>query len=199
MSVESWLEGNWLRPYVREQFEVKPLREATDVNVIPHALHIECKSGGPTALIMKHFSIEKMTAIDRDEGMVAAARANPELSGISFAAGDVCSLRFEDGTFDAVFDLAELHNYSDWERGLAEIKRVLKPGGFLILEELSLESFRHAAGRLFKLLTEHPYDVMFTTERFRDCVLGNGFEMSHFEERNQFGLLKYFTMTARKM
>lgn len=198
MSFESWLENNRLRPFVRERFEVKPLREATDVNVIPHALHIECKNGCPTALIMKHFSTERMTAIDRDERMVAAARANPELGSINFAVGDVCSLSFADNTFDAVFDLAELHNYSDWERGLAEMRRVLKSGGILILEELSLESFRHAAGRLFKLLTEHPYATMFTTAGFRNSVLRSGFEIGHFEERNQFGLLKYFTMIARK-
>ncbi len=198
MSFETWLENNWLRPYVREQFEVKPLRRATDIGTIAHALHIECKDGKPTSLIMKHFSIEKMTAIDRDERMVAVARANPKLAGINFAVGDVCSLSFADGTVDAVFDLAELHNYADWERGLAEMRRVLKPGGLLILEELSLESFRHAAGRLFKLLTEHPYDAMFTTEKFRSSVFRHGFETSHFEERNQFGLLKYFTMVARK-
>jgi SAM-dependent methyltransferase len=198
VSFESWLENNRLRPFVREQFEVRPLRGATDVGVIPRALHIECKNGRPTALIMKHFTIEKLTAIDRDADLVAAARARPASGPVDFCVGDVCSLGFADGTFDAVFDLAELHNYADWERGLAEMKRVLKPGGLLILEELSLESFRHAAGRLFKLLTDHPYDVMFTTSRFRDSVLGNGFDISHFEERNQFGLLKYFTMIARR-
>ena len=198
MSFESWLENNRLRPFVREQFEVKPLRSATDVGVIPRALHIECKSGKPTALILKHFSIEKMTAIDHDEAMVAAARGNHKFDSVDFQVGDVRSLGFKDGTFEAVFDLAELHNYADWEHGLSEMKRVLKPGGLLILEELSLESFRHAAGRLFKLLAEHPYDAMFTIDEFRSSVLGDGFEIDHFEERNQFGLLKYFTMIARK-
>ena len=199
MSFESWLENNRLRPYVREQFEVKPLRRATNVGAIPHALHIECKDGVPTAQIMKHFPVEKVTGIDRDEGLVAAARANPACAGADFSVGDVRSLGFTDGSFDAVFDLAELHNYPDWERGLREIKRVLKPGGLLILEELSLESFAWGSGRLFKALTEHPYDVMFTAGAFRDRVLESGFEIASFDRRTPFGLLKYFIMVARKM
>jgi ubiquinone/menaquinone biosynthesis C-methylase UbiE len=198
MTFESRLENNRLRPYVREQFEVKPLRRATDVGTIPHALHIECKDGKPTSLIMEYFSIERVSAIDRDERSIAAARANPALVGVDFSVGDVRSLSFEDSGFDAVFDLAELHNYADWERGLSEIARVLKAGGLLILEELSLESFTHGAGRLFRVLTEHPYDVMLTANTFRDSVLKNRFEILHFEERNPLGLLRYFTMIARK-
>jgi SAM-dependent methyltransferase len=197
-SFEAWLESHPLRPFVREQSEVKPLRRAADFGAIPRALHIECKDGVPTAQIMKHFPVDKVTGIDRDEGLVAAARANPACVGADFSVGDVRSLGFTDGTFDAVFDLAELHNYADWERGLHEIHRVLKHGGLLILEELSIESFSWGAGRLFKALTEHPYDVMFTADAFRDRVRETGFEIASFDRRRPFGLLKYFTMIARK-
>ena len=198
MSFETWLESHPLRPFVREQSEVKPLRRAADFEAIPHALHIECKDGVPTAQILRHFPVERVTGIDRDESLVAAARENPACAGADFSVGDVRSLGFTDGTFDAVFDLAELHNYADWEQGLLEIHRVLKHGGLLILEELSRESFSWGAGRLFKALTEHPYDVMFTADAFRDRVLGSGFDILGFDRRTPFGLLKYFIMVARK-
>ena len=199
MSFESWLENNRLRPFVREQFEVKPLRGATDVGVIHHALHFPCGNGSSTALLRRYFSLEKVSAIDRDGELVSAARANRDLTDIDFSVADLRSLAFEAGTFDAVFDLAELHNYAEWERGLLETRRVLKPGGLLLLEELSLDTFTHASGRLFRLLAEHPYEAMFTTERFHNSVLSNGFVIEHFEERNQFGLLKYFIIVARKI
>ena len=198
MSFESWLENNPLRPFVREQFEVKPLRDATDVGVILHALHFPCGNGTSTALLRRHFSLEKVSAIDRDEELVGAARANGSLADIDFSVADWRSLAFEDGTFDAVFDLADLHNCAEWERGLIEIRRVLKPGGLLLLEELSLDTFTHASGRLFRLLAKHPYETMFTTEKFHNSVFSNRFAIEHFEERNQFGLLKYFIMVARK-
>jgi SAM-dependent methyltransferase len=198
VTFEALLENNPLRGCVRELYEVRPLRQATDVGVIPRALHIECKDGRPTALILKHFSITKMSAIDRDGRLIAAARRRSALGGVEFSTGDVLSLDFADDTFDAVFDLAELHNYADWERGLLELRRVLRPGGLLVLEEISRESFARGAGRIFKLLTRHPYDTMFTADVFRDKVRVSGFDVLHFEERNQFGLLRYFLMIARR-
>lgn len=195
---EDRLENNRLRAFIREQMEIKPLRKATDVGRIPRALHIACGNGRPTSLILKHFSLEKVSAIDRDGELIAEARRNPGLAAVDFSVGDVRSLSFNESSFDAVFDLADLHNFRDWERGLLEMKRVLKPGGLLLLEELSRESFTRSAGRLFKLLTDHPYDAMLTTEGFHESALRNGLEILHFKEKNPFGLLRYFLMIARK-
>ncbi len=198
MTFEERLENNRLRAFVRDRLEVKPLRRATDVGTIPRALHIACGNGSSTSLILKRFSVGKVAAIDREEGKIAEARGNPDLEGIDFSVGDVRSLSFEDGGFDAVFDLADLHNFADWERGLLEMKRVLKPGGLLILEELSRESFGRGAGRLFKRLTEHPYGAMLTIDGFRESVLRNGFEILRFDRKNPLGLLRYFVLVARK-
>ena len=105
---------------------------------------------------------------------------------------------FEGSSFDAAFDLADLHNSREWKRGVEELRRVLKPAGLLILEELSRETFAHAAGRLFKALTDHPYESMFTVDEFRDFLLQSGFRVLHFEERCPLGLLRYFVAVARK-
>ncbi len=195
---ESRLENNRLRAFVRERMEIRPLRKATDVGAVPHALHIACGNGGPTSLILKHFDLGKVSAIDRDADLIAEARGNPAFDRVDFSVGDVRSLGFADGLFDAVFDLADLHNFRDWERGLAEMKRVLRPGGLLIMEELSRESFAHSAGKLFKLLTDHPYDAMLTADGLRAAVLRDGFEILHFGRKNPFGLLRYVVMIARK-
>ncbi len=198
-SFEYRLENNRLRSFVRELMEVKPLRKATDVGVIPNALHIACGNGGPTSLIMKHFDLLKASAIDRDIEVIEEARANPAFHGVvDFTVGEVRTLAFPDESFDAVFDLADLHNYGDWQRGLLEMKRVLKPGGLLIMEELSRESFAHAAGRLFKALTEHPYDDMLTVDSFRAGLLSCGLEILHFQVKNPLGLLRYLVAIARK-
>jgi ubiquinone/menaquinone biosynthesis C-methylase UbiE len=192
------IENNRLRSRVRENMEVKPLRAATEVGTLDDALHVACGNGRATELILKYFPAKRMSAIDREADLISVARQTHSGEGLDFSVQDVRSLGFADGRFDAVFDLADLHNHADWEKGLAEMWRVLRPGGLLILEELSRESFERAAGRLFKALTEHPYDRMLTAEAFKDRVLGSGFEILRFEERNPFGLLKYFLMIARK-
>lgn len=196
---EERLENNRLRAYVRDLMEVRPLRKATDVGRIPRALHIACGNGSPTSLILKRFCVDRVWAIDRDPHVIAAAREDRSLGNVEFSVGDVRSLGFENDSFDAVFDLADLHNFADWEKGLLEMRRVLKPGGLLILEELSRETFAHSGGRLFKRLTEHPYDAMLTTREFRDSVGRNGFEILHFGRKNPLGLLRYFVMIARKI
>jgi ubiquinone/menaquinone biosynthesis C-methylase UbiE len=195
---EHAIENNRLRSFVRETMEVKRLRAMTDVGDVGSALHVACGNGKATRLILKHFPAKRMCAIDREAELVASARASYPGDALEFSVQDVRDLSFEDRSFDAIFDLADLHNHADWERGLAEMSRVLKPGGLLVLEELSRESFERAAGRLFRVLTEHPYDAMLTVDGFRDRVLRNGFEILGFEEKNPLGMLKYFLMIARK-
>ncbi len=195
---ELMLENNALRAWVRDTMEVKPMRAATDVGEIGHALHIACGNGSATELILKHFTVKKVSAVDRDPVVIAAAREKPLVDMVDFSVQCVLSLDFPDDTFDAAFDLADLHNYPEWRRGIVELRRVLKPGGLLVLEEISTETFSHAAGRLFKAFTDHPYDSMLTVPELRDCVLQNGFEILHFEERNPLGLFRYLVMVARK-
>lgn len=195
---EYYLENNRARAFVRELMEVRPLRRATDVEGIGHALQIACGVGSSSSQLMRHFSPRRLTAIEREPELVDVARATHDPERFEFRAGDVFSMGFGDGAFDAVFNLADLHNYADWRTALLEIRRVLKPGGHLIMEDMSRESFRYAAGRAFKRLTSHPYGEMLAMEEFRLFAEASGFELLRFEEVNALGLLKYFIMVARK-
>jgi Methylase involved in ubiquinone/menaquinone biosynthesis len=195
-SFEYALENNRLRSIVREAMEVRRLRSVADIGEIGRALHIACGGGDPTRLILKHFDVRSLSGLDRDPAVVEFARRT--YPDFDFSVGDVRDLSFGDCSFDAAFDLADLHNYADWQRGLAELFRVLRPGGLLILEEISRETFSRGAGRLFKALTDHPYDSMLTIPDFRSRVEQLGFRVVRFEEKNPLGLLRYFIMAARK-
>jgi ubiquinone/menaquinone biosynthesis C-methylase UbiE len=195
---EAMLENNPLRAWVREAMEVKPLRAAADVGQIGHALHIACGNAGATRLILKHFILGRVTGVDRDPAVIREAAANPPLPVSEFSVQDVRSLSFADSTFDAAFDLADLHNYPDWRDGVRELWRVLKPGGLLLMEEITRETFSHGAGRLFKALTEHPYDAMLDADALRECMRRTGFQIFHDRELNPLGLFRYFIIAARK-
>jgi demethylmenaquinone methyltransferase/2-methoxy-6-polyprenyl-1,4-benzoquinol methylase len=71
--------------------------------------------------------------------MLARARRKvPKRGGrIAYSAADALSLPFPDGSFDAVTVAFGLRNFADLDRGLAEIRRVLSPGGKLIVLEFS--------------------------------------------------------------
>jgi len=66
--------------------------------------------------------------VDVSERMVELARTR----GIDAAVGDVQELPFADASFDTVVAAWMLYHVPDLQRGLAEIARVLRPGGALI-------------------------------------------------------------------
>ncbi|MFP5503027.1 MAG: ubiquinone/menaquinone biosynthesis methyltransferase [Candidatus Sericytochromatia bacterium] len=71
-----------------------------------------------------------VTALDFSPGMLAQARAlDPEPGRITWIEGDMQALPFESGRFDAVTVGFGLRNVADLDRAIAEIVRVLKPGG----------------------------------------------------------------------
>ncbi len=76
-----------------------------------------------------------VTGLDFSEPMLARARAkNPEIEWIS---GDALALPFADGSFDAATVGFGVRNLDDLERGLAELRRVLKPAGRLAVLEIT--------------------------------------------------------------
>ena len=61
--------------------------------------------------------------------------ADTDVGRIDATVGDACALPFEDATFDAAFASAVLGETPDPARALAEIARVLRPGGRLLVLE----------------------------------------------------------------
>jgi ubiquinone/menaquinone biosynthesis C-methylase UbiE len=76
----------------------------------------------------------KITLSDLSPGMLDAAWRNLVVTGraFQFKEIDAQSIPFEDETFDAVIANHMLYHVPDKPRAIAEIKRVLKPGGRLI-------------------------------------------------------------------
>jgi ubiquinone/menaquinone biosynthesis C-methylase UbiE len=83
-----------------------------------------------------------VTGLDLDPAMIEVARANAEHPPgdddrrPSFVLGDVASLPFPDASFDLVVSTLSMHHWSDPQAGLAEIGRVLRPGGRVLVWDL---------------------------------------------------------------
>ena len=82
-----------------------------------------------------------VTGVDLSEGMLAVMREKVGKAGladmISIEEGDGEALRFPDNTFDRVTIAFGIRNFEDRPKGLREMLRVLKPGGRLVILELS--------------------------------------------------------------
>ena len=92
----------------------------------PAYLWKECSNRIPTGW--------DITLSDLSSGMVDAAWRNLVVTGrnFKFKEIDAQSIPFEDETFDAVIANFMLYHVPDRPKAIAEIKRVLKPGGHLI-------------------------------------------------------------------
>lgn len=82
-----------------------------------------------------------VTGVDLSEGMLAVMREKVGKAGladmISIEEGDGEALRFPDNTFDRVTIAFGIRNFENRPKGLREMLRVLKPGGRLVILELS--------------------------------------------------------------
>jgi demethylmenaquinone methyltransferase / 2-methoxy-6-polyprenyl-1,4-benzoquinol methylase len=76
---------------------------------------------------------------DFSEAMLARARTKEKPAGVEvrFEWGDALELPFADGTFDAATVGFGARNFSDLARGLAEMVRVVRPGGRVVVLEFT--------------------------------------------------------------
>ncbi|HET7368300.1 MAG TPA: bifunctional demethylmenaquinone methyltransferase/2-methoxy-6-polyprenyl-1,4-benzoquinol methylase UbiE [Gaiella sp.] len=76
-----------------------------------------------------------VTGLDFSPKMLERARRKSET--ITWVEGDLLELPFEDGSFDAATVGFGVRNVADLEAGLAELRRVLRPGGRLAILEIT--------------------------------------------------------------
>jgi SAM-dependent methyltransferase len=74
-----------------------------------------------------------VAGIDASETMLAVAVRDTEADNVGYLRGDACNLPFRDGSFDAVCCFAALYLIEKPMLALAEIVRVLAPGGRVAL------------------------------------------------------------------
>ena len=110
-------------------------------------LDVACGTGDSTISIARAAAEgTKVTGADISEGMMALVLEKAGKAGvkdrIDLQVADGEALPYEDGTFDRVTCAFGIRNFEHKEKGLAEFRRVLKPGGKAVILELSVPQNR---------------------------------------------------------
>jgi demethylmenaquinone methyltransferase/2-methoxy-6-polyprenyl-1,4-benzoquinol methylase len=94
-----------------------------------------CCGTGDLALAARAHGATEVVGLDFSEKMLERARTKGP--GIEWVQGDVLALPFEDASFDSATVGFGIRNVDDLERGLRELRRVLRPGGRLAILEIT--------------------------------------------------------------
>ena len=128
----SWnIDKGWRKKAIRslKPFEPKVL------------LDIATGTGDFAILAAQMLHPDKLIGADISEGMMAIGREKVKTAGlqqvISFEKEDCTNLSYPEATFDAVIAAFGIRNFANLDKGLAEMCRVLKPGGHLSILELT--------------------------------------------------------------
>lgn len=107
---------------------------ATQVDLVgKDVLEVSCGHGGGASCITRTLRPRHYTALDLNPaGIKFCKKLFQPLKAVSFVQGDAEYLAFEPNTFDAVINVEASHCYPDFPHFLAEVARVLRPGGHFL-------------------------------------------------------------------
>lgn len=92
-------------------------------------LDLACGTGDFTRMLRERYPEAPVTGLDLTPSMLDLARTLTNNPGIDYRVGDMGALPFPDASFDLVTGGYALRNAPDLPRAIAEIRRVLRPGG----------------------------------------------------------------------
>jgi ubiquinone/menaquinone biosynthesis C-methylase UbiE len=163
--VETMVCNSPVRAVLQRHYEARLLERLAGRMSGGHALEIGCGRGVGVEIILDRFAAEKVVAFDLDERMVRRARRRlaARCERVEIRMGDAAQINAAGAAFDAVFDIGIIHHVPDWRTAVAEVARVLRPGGRLYFEEVTRNALQRPS---YRVLFDHPDHDRFSADEF---------------------------------
>ena len=191
MTQHSATDSQYTMGYTEEFRQLLDRRSASThaFYLLPHLrpgmklLDFGCGPGNISVGLADRIAPGEFHGIDMEESQVELARAAAKAGGhenMAFQVGNVYELPFEDNTFDVAHCHAVLMHVPDTQAALAEVKRVLKPGGIIASREMIVAS---------SFLAPQPPEITDAWGVFANLIQGNGGH-PHFGKELKMALLE---------
>lgn len=174
-AVERVAMNNPLRAAHQQQREAAWFRRLAGGDLTGQSvLEVGCGRGVGVEVLLDRLQARHVNAFDLDPAMIdkAARRLHRRpAAAFSLAIGDACAIAQPAASVDAVVEFGVIHHVPDWRGALAEIARVLRPGGLLLFEDVP----RHTLDTwLFRTFTVHPRQDRFEADEFAEELARHG-------------------------
>lgn len=120
-------------------------------------LDIGSGRGGGASFIKRYLNPKEVIGIDLSRKAIQKCNEYFHQEGLYFYAGDAEKLPFDDHYFDAAITIESSHCYLNQDKFLAEVNRVLRPGGHLLFADLQQADLH---GTIQHQLLEHGFSIL---------------------------------------
>src|SRR5512138_704864 len=174
--IASWYAKTTLKDLKRHKLMAKQL-----VDKIPAGGSVLEIAPGPG-----YFCIElaklgnyQITGLDISKSFVEIARRNAAEAGlkIDFREGNASAMPFQDNTFDFTFCQAAFKNFSEPVRAIAEMYRVLRPGGLSVIADLRRDASPEEIEREIKGMRLGPINEFMVRWTFKAMLLKSAYSV----------------------
>jgi ubiquinone/menaquinone biosynthesis C-methylase UbiE len=132
-------------------------------------LEVSCGHGGGASYLARTFQPKNYTALDLNSAGIKFCKRRHRVDGLNFVQGDAENLPFETNSFDAVINVEASHCYPNFPRFLAEVARVLRPGGNFLYADFR---FSERGGEWEKDIAAAPLKMLRTRNINAEVRLG---------------------------
>jgi SAM-dependent methyltransferase len=132
-------------------------------------LEVSCGHGGGASWIMRALGPASYAGLDLNPAGIRFCRQRHPMPGLRFVRGDAQKLPFPDGSFDAVINVEASHCYPDFPGFLAEVARVLRPGGSFLYADFR---FRDGAAEWEAAMAAAPLMIVRTRDIGAEVLRG---------------------------
>lgn len=187
--IMNWAEkavlNNPARRALQRHYEAPLLRRLGADVTGARVLEVGCGEGAGAETLLTRLGAAHVTAIDLDPTQVARARRRlADRPDATVQQGDITTLPMADASVDAVADFGIIHHVPDWRAAVAEVARVLAPGGQFLFEEVTSHALNRAT---YRLLFEHPTADRFSGTEFVDELERHGLVVGGRHTQKFFG------------
>ena len=178
--IASWYAKTTLKDLKRHKLMAKQLVEKIPAN----GKVLEIAPGpGYFCIELAKLGNYQITGLDISKSFVEIARKNAAAAGlkIDFRDGNASAMPFKENTFDFTFCQAAFKNFSEPVKAIAEMYRVLRPGGVSVIADLRRDASAEDIDREVKGMGLGPINHFLVRWTFDQILLKNAYGIADME------------------